>query len=187
MAVQQATYQLKIFTTAVLSMIVLGRKVTLVQWSAIFLLIVGVVLVHLPNDFIVQILDGDEPNGLDDHVVEGNALDVSSGSSFLKSDTFLGVVAVLLACICSGSGGVYMERLLKQCDQSLWFWCVFVGIFGSITGLAGALIRDGQVIVEHGFFVGFTWRVHVVIWTVSTGGLLCACVIKYADNILRPA
>mmetsp|Transcript_16037 Transcript_16037/g.36781 ORF Transcript_16037/g.36781 Transcript_16037/m.36781 type:complete len:393 (+) Transcript_16037:120-1298(+) len=174
MAVQQVTYQLKILTAAFLSVIFLGKVVSQVQWVALMMLIVGVVLVQLPEDLQIRIPDfSQEDFGLTE---EGD------GIGF---DALLGFGAVLLACLFSGCAGVYMEAMLKQSDQSLWFKNVILGIFGATSALFGALYQDGAAIAENGLTNGYTWRVWLVIWALSTGGLLAAVVIKYADNILR--
>merc|ERR1712228_335061 len=47
------------------------------------------------------------------------------------------------------------------------------------------LSKDGGRIAEGGLTQGFTIRVYCVVLTNALGGLLCAAVLKYADNILR--
>mmetsp|Transcript_69497 Transcript_69497/g.166586 ORF Transcript_69497/g.166586 Transcript_69497/m.166586 type:complete len:403 (+) Transcript_69497:109-1317(+) len=174
MAVQQVTYQLKILTAAFLSVIFLGKKVTQIQWIALMGLIIGVVLVQLPEDLQFRIPDfSEEDMGLTD---DGDGIGM---------DALLGFGAVLSACFFSGCAGVYMEKMLKQSDQSLWFKNVLLGIFGALSALFGSLYQDGSAIMSDGFTQGYTWRVWLVIWTLATGGLMAAVVIKYADNILR--
>merc|ERR1712019_333288 len=51
--------------------------------------------------------------------------------------------------------------------------------------LAAALWQDGPRILEAGLTQGYSWRVVCVIVNNALGGLLCAAVLKYADNILR--
>merc|ERR1712066_941745 len=45
--------------------------------------------------------------------------------------------------------------------------------------------QDGPQILELGFIQGYSSRVVCVILNNALGGLLCAAVLKYADNILR--
>jgi drug/metabolite transporter (DMT)-like permease len=45
----QVSYQLKIFTTAVLMVFMLRRQLSLVQWFALFLLFIGISLVQVEN------------------------------------------------------------------------------------------------------------------------------------------
>merc|ERR1712151_364731 len=62
---------------------------------------------------------------------------------------------------------------------------VQLGVFGAFMALAAALWQDGPRILEAGFTQGYSWRVVCVILNNALGGLLCAAVLKYADNILR--
>merc|ERR1712048_600812 len=48
-AVYQVTYQLKILTTAVLSVLILGKALGAVKWSALFMLTAGVTFIQLPR------------------------------------------------------------------------------------------------------------------------------------------
>merc|ERR1719181_1533580 len=51
--------------------------------------------------------------------------------------------------------------------------------------LLGVFAQDGSKVLEGGFTQGYDWRVVCVILNNALGGLLCAAVLKYADNILR--
>merc|ERR1712048_1548483 len=48
-AVYQVTYQLKILTTAVLSVIILGKALGPTKWSALFTLTLGVTCIQYPR------------------------------------------------------------------------------------------------------------------------------------------
>jgi len=162
-AVQQVTYQLKILTTALLSVVILGKSLNSSKWSALFLLLIGVVLVQWPSQ-------------------SSSAEGLSLASHF---DAMLGFGTVLVACFTSGFASVYLEKLLKQTDISIWMRNVQLGAFGSLMALVVAVTQDGAHILERGFTQGYSWRVLCVILTNALGGLLCAAVLKYADNILR--
>jgi len=162
MAVQQVTYQLKILTTALLSMLILGKNLSAVRWLSLFLLVGGVSLVQWPS-------------GQQSGLLHGMA----------GSDPVMGLLAVIAACFTSGLASVYLEKLLKKTDASIWVRNVQLGFFGSVMGLLTALVSDGKAIAEGGFFQGFNERAVCVILTASCGGLLCAAVLKYADNISR--
>jgi UDP-sugar transporter A1/2/3 len=60
-----------------------------------------------------------------------------------------------------------------------------LGLFGTIFGLITVYFFDYEVVSERGFFRGYTPLVWASIVVQSGGGLLVACVIKYADNILK--
>lgn len=57
--------------------------------------------------------------------------------------------------------------------------------FGALFALLGVYTTDGDRVREGGLLQGFSWRACLAVFTLATGGLLVATVIKYADNILR--
>jgi len=160
-AVYQVTYQLKILTTAVLSVLILGKALGPTKWSALLLLTAGVTLIQMPR--------GD---GGSSHVAaEGNAA--------------VGLTAVLSACVTSGLAGVYLEKILKQTDASIWLRNIQLGSIGALVALAGCFMQDGAAIREAGFMQGYCGLVWAVILLQAVGGLVVAAVLKYADNILK--
>lgn len=163
MGVQQVTYQLKILTTAVLSMLILGKVLGATKWIALLLLLGGVTLVQWPRSFKQE------------DVVQQR----------LDSDAMLGLTAVLAAAFTSGLASVYLEKLLKQTDASMWVRNVQLGMFGIFMATLVALSTDGKRIARDGLMQGFSIRIYCVILNNAFGGLLCAAVLKYADNILR--
>lgn len=162
-AVQQVTYQLKILTTACLSVLILGKSLGPTKWAALMMLLLGVTLVQWPNDWS----------------------DVAVSSSGGNGDALIGFLAVLTACFTSGLASVYLEKILKQTTASIWIRNVQLGFFGSVMAFAGAMCSDGRLLLEQGFTQGYSFRVVCVILMNACGGLLCAAVLKYADNILR--
>uniref|UniRef100_A0A8C5JR94 Major facilitator superfamily domain containing 14A n=1 Tax=Junco hyemalis TaxID=40217 RepID=A0A8C5JR94_JUNHY len=98
---------------------------------------------------------------------------------------FVGLIAVLIACFSSGFAGVYFEKILKETKQSVWIRNIQLGFFGSIFGLMGVYIYDGEQLSKNGFFQGYNKLTWVVVVLQALGGLVIAAVIKYADNILK--
>ncbi|KFP82637.1 UDP-N-acetylglucosamine transporter, partial [Apaloderma vittatum] len=98
---------------------------------------------------------------------------------------FVGLAAVLIACFSSGFAGVYFEKILKETKQSVWIRNIQLGFFGSIFGLMGVYIYDGEQLSKNGFFQGYNKLTWVVVVLQALGGLVIAAVIKYADNILK--
>lgn len=166
MAVQQVTYQLKIFTAALVSVALLGKQLNATKWVSLVILVVGVAIVQVPR--------GEKS--------QASAATETSGGF---SDALLGFFAVLAACFMSGFAGGYMEMILKNADASLWLRNTQLGAFGVVFGIVSAMIQDVQEIVDAGLTKGYTWRVWLIIACLGFGGLLCAVVLKYADNILR--
>uniref|UniRef100_A0A2I2YE81 Solute carrier family 35 member A3 n=1 Tax=Gorilla gorilla gorilla TaxID=9595 RepID=A0A2I2YE81_GORGO len=155
------TYQLKILTTALFSVSMLSKKLGVYQWLSLVILMTGVAFVQWPSD---SQLDSKE---------------LSAGSQFV------GLMAVLTACFSSGFAGVYFEKILKETKQSVWIRNIQLGFFGSIFGLMGVYIYDGELVSKNGFFQGYNRLTWIVVVLQALGGLVIAAVIKYADNILK--
>ncbi|XP_040911213.1 solute carrier family 35 member A3b isoform X2 [Toxotes jaculatrix] len=162
-ATYQVTYQLKILTTALFSVSMLGRRLGLYQWLSLLLLMAGVTLVQWPTDS-----RGDSEKKL-----------ASAGSQFV------GLMAVLMACVSSGFAGVYFEKILKETKQSVWVRNIQLGLFGFVFGFVGMMVYDGQRVRQSGMFQGYSTITCTVVVLQALGGLVVAVVIKYADNILK--
>ncbi|XP_078074339.1 UDP-N-acetylglucosamine transporter-like isoform X1 [Mustelus asterias] len=161
-ATYQVTYQLKVLTTAFFSVTMLGKNLGVYQWLSLLTLMAGVALVQWPTDTTEELKQ-----------------ELSAGSQFV------GLIAVLSACLSSGFAGVYFEKILKGTKQSVWIRNIQLGLFGSIFGLMGVYVYDGQRVGENGFFQGYNKFTWIVVILQALGGLVIAAVIKYADNILK--
>ncbi|KNC53204.1 uncharacterized protein AMSG_12249 [Thecamonas trahens ATCC 50062] len=164
-ATTQLTYQLKLMTTALFSVFILGKQLSNQQWLALVVLTAGVTLVQL----------GIRPPG------EGEA----HSSSVHYGSQLTGFLAVLSACLLSGFAAVYFEKILKGSKVSVWIRNIQLGAIGSVLALAGAYVSDGAAIAEYGFFRGYGAIVVLIIMVYALGGLTVAVVVKYADNILK--
>jgi UDP-sugar transporter A1/2/3 len=161
-ATSQVTYQLKIITTAIFSVIVLKKRLFSYQWLALLLLFIGVALVQL-----VQINRG-------------------SNTSSHEQNPLLGFFAILIACVLSGFAGVYFEKILKSSSEvSLWIRNIQLSAIAIPFGLLQVFVTDSTLVSEKGFFYGYTLLTWIVVLLQAQGGLLVAVVVKYADNILK--
>eukprot|EP00915_Cephaloidophora_sp_WS-2016_P002654 GHVH01003587.1.p1 GENE.GHVH01003587.1~~GHVH01003587.1.p1 ORF type:complete len:390 (-),score=25.98 GHVH01003587.1:578-1672(-) len=160
-ALYQVSYQLKILTTAFLSMIILNKHISAQQWVGLVALFAGVALIQMPSG------------------------DSSSKPDSPHVNLFLGLVAVVSACFTSGFAGVYFEKILKGSSTSIWLRNIQLGLFGTVLGLAGCIYFDGDRVASQGFFTGYNALTVTVILLQSAGGLIVAMVLKYADNILK--
>ena len=88
----QVAYQLKILTTAVFSVTMLGRRISTGQWMALLLLTLGCVL--------VTDLRGSKPHAKESAKESGSRL--------------AGLFAVGAAALLSSSSSVYFEKMLKK-------------------------------------------------------------------------
>lgn len=162
-ATYQVTYQLKILTTALFSVSMLGKKLGPYQWLSLLILMAGVILVQWPT----ELLGNSEQNVL------------------TASSQFVGLMAVLMACVSSGFAGVYFEKILKETKQSVWIRNIQLGLFSFALGFIGMITFDGQSVRQSGVFQGYNTITCVVVLLQALGGLVVAVVIKYADNILK--
>jgi len=144
-AIFQVTYQAKILTTAIFSVLLLGRKLTYIKVAALALLFVGVA------------------------IVQADKVDENSSKSEQEQHRWVGVLAVLGACCTSGFGGVYFELVLKPRAAtqarvpSVWAKNVQLSTYALIIALATAFAKDGNAIREAGFFQGYSLLVLSVI------------------------
>jgi len=176
----QVTYQSKLLTTALVSVVMLQRSYKFKQWVCLCLLGVGVAVVVL----------GEKKDSKDDAKVveEGNA----------DQSISVGLIAVTIACFSSALAGVYFEKVLKKPTKviteggqektknpvSLWMRNIQMAFFSVIIALINGMLATGPD-AEKTFMHGFTGWVWAVVVLQAGGGLLVAAVIKYADNVLK--
>jgi len=154
----QVGYQVKILTTAVFSVTMLGKSLSKLQWFSLLLLTVGVAMAQLS----------------------------AHASSSSAHNTISGFIAVLLASITSGFSGVYFERILKNSTTSLWMRNIQMGISSIFVAFLGVFFSsDRHIVFQNGFFYGYNSIVVCVILLQALGGLVVAAVVKYADNIMK--
>lgn len=159
-AVYQVTHQMKILTTAFFSILILGKTLGIVQWTSLFVLMVGVALIQLPRD-------------------------EASSAAVVSGNAFIGFIAVFGGCMTSGLGGVYLEKVLKQTEMSIWMRNIQLAISGSVFAIATVLLQDRKAVFENGFNQGYSLLIWAVIVVHALGGLIVASCMKYADNILK--
>merc|ERR1712232_871976 len=169
----QVTYQGKLVTTAVVSVIMLNRKYNLKQWVCLVVLSLGVALVVLgeQKDDEKQEEEADKPS---------------------QSIT-VGLIAVTTACICSALAGVYFEKVLKKGESengvarapvSMWMRNMQLATFSIIIGVFQGISQGGDEEPKP-YLHGFNACVWTLVALQAGGGMLVAAVIKYADNVLK--
>lgn len=155
----QVGYQMKVITTAVLSVLMLHRHLSVKKWIALFMLTFGIVCTQLD----------------------------SSGSKKVDSakheqSFVIGITSVITCGCCSAFAGVYFEKILKGSNPSVWMRNAQLAFFSLIIGLAGVAYNDG---FDIRFFQGYNLVVWSIVLVQAGGGLIIAVVVKYADNILK--
>merc|ERR1712230_243219 len=160
----QVTYQCKILTTALFAVLMLGQTLSAKKWLALVILTAGVACVQIPSS--------------------------TTSTTKQPGNYMLGILAVAIACLCSGFAGVYFEKVLKSSPSStpstsLWVRNIQLSVGCLAIALTGTFIWDGRAIAQGGFFQGYRPITVVTICIQAAGGLIVALVIKYADNILK--
>lgn len=168
----QVTYQAKLVTTAVVSVIMLNRKYTFQQWVCLVVLSIGVAVV---------VLDQKEGDSKDKEEAE-----------LAPQSLAVGLISVSIACLSSALAGVYFEKVVKTSGEkqkpvSVWMRNIQLAFFTIITALLqGMWSKDGETeAASQYYFHGFTFWAWVLVFLQAGGGLLVAAVIKYADNVLK--
>lgn len=160
--VAQITYQFRVLTTAFCCCIILSKKVTIVQWLSLIVLLCGILL------SVSQTYQSESSNG--------NA----------SGNIFLGLSAVLTGCAISSTGSVYFEKVLKDTmDVSLWVRNLQLSLTTIPISFIQTMLTDGDLIERQGFFYGYSPLVWSCVALQVCGGLIVALVIRYADNILK--
>uniref|UniRef100_A0A1A9UHY1 Sugar phosphate transporter domain-containing protein n=1 Tax=Glossina austeni TaxID=7395 RepID=A0A1A9UHY1_GLOAU len=163
-ATYQVTYQLKILTTAMFAVIILRKKLLCTQWSALMILVIGIVLVQLAQ------------------TITGNSIDATDQP---EQNRMFGLWAALGACFLSGFAGIYFEKILKGAEISVWMRNVQLSLLSIPFGIVTCFVNDGGKILANGFFHGYNIFIWYLILLQAGGGLIVAVVVKYADNILK--
>jgi UDP-sugar transporter A1/2/3 len=164
----QVTYNLKILTTALFSVVLLRRRLSAKKWFALLFLAAGVGVVQLQSS---------------------TAAGSSSSHGGHEMDKAKGLLAVFCACLTSGLAGVYFEMVLKGSKADLWIRNVQLSFFSLLPAfsavfapgllqMGGATVKpsptDGQAIFAN--FGGWAWSVVLI---QVFGGLVTALVIRY--------
>lgn len=171
----QVTYQLKILTTVLFSILLLGRSISLRQWLSLILLTLGVALVQVSGE----------------ETAEGwleRFTSVVRNGTMPTSSAFKGLMAVVAASLISGLTCVYFEKLVKDsmASVSLWTRNVQLSFFSLFPAFfIGVLWQDGAAIAKDGFFAGYNPIVWATIGLQALGGLIVAVCIAYADNVAK--
>lgn len=132
----QVTYQLKILTTAIFSVLMLGRRLSTRQWLSLLLLIVGVSIIQVPQATAPSATAGagssswtktlEQLHDLGENVA-GRVLKRSGSYEGIHEDraaqvprmnSRVGLLAVLISCALSGLAGVTFEKILKESSSA---------------------------------------------------------------------
>ncbi|KAL8699693.1 MAG: hypothetical protein Q9201_005855 [Fulgogasparrea decipioides] len=205
-AIFQVTYQFKILPTALFSVILLRRNLSLRKWLALALLTLGVAIVQLPTAETVSIPALKDPSvGYHFPWSLGGFKGIGTSPLHKRSATYesiqaddelehprmnasVGVTAALMGCVVSSLASVYFEKVLKDAISpvSLWVRNVQLSFYSMFPALfIGVFYIDGEKIARNGFFAGYNWIVWVTLGLQAIGGMIVSLCLNYADNIAK--
>ncbi|GJN91315.1 hypothetical protein Rhopal_004335-T1 [Rhodotorula paludigena] len=193
-ATYQTTYQLKLLTTAIFSILFFRRSLSWTKWFSLLLLTLGVAVVQL------------------------DSTDLTSSHARLRGssvaqDPTKGFAAILAACVSSGLAGAWFEWVLKggstatppagakdappRASPSLWARNLQLAVPSLLFSFAGVLLsKPVRVAYEAGgvqaalhalarSWDGFNALVWAVVLNQALGGLLVAMVVRFADSVAK--
>jgi len=164
--------QLKILTTAVFSVVMLGKSLNPAKWRALFLLILGAILVQYKN------------------VTSDNSQIEDSLKTHYPSEKLFGMTAVLISVALSGFSGIYFEWVLKRQPvegerPSIWELNFQLSLYGIILALTRCFASHIEFVMEKGLFHGFSFVTVFICLSNALGGILVALTVKYACTIVK--
>jgi UDP-galactose transporter len=210
----QVTDQLKILTTAVFSVLLLGKTLNMRKWLSLLLLMVGIAIVSIPmgltHDHVLSMKDlrngvafhearsmwdleeagSESARRLSKRSATYEGIEEDNQASNPQINTPIGLVCVVAAAILSGLASVYFEKILKEprSDRvaSIWIRNVQLSFYSIWPALfIGVLFWDGEHIAKTGFFAGYNSVVWANVLIQAAGGILVSFVINYANNITK--
>jgi len=167
----QITAQGKLLMTAIISRIMLKKKITSMQYFAIFMLGMGVAMVNIS--------DYQEKLGIR---ASAGSSDHSNGQ---QGNHWLGIVAVLVTCVTSGFAGVYTELVFKSTQQSVYSRNFQLAFYSLVLASMHILYTNFDTISKGGMFQGFDVLVVIIVIMQGIGGFLVSTCLKYADAVLK--
>jgi len=159
----QVANQLKIPATALMARLLLQRRISSVQWCAILLLVLGVILVQLKPDA--------PPTARETRMV-------------------LGLAAVIANAVVGAFAGVWFEKIVKAVrpdghPTSLWISNLQLCLFSLPLSAAAVLLADSRAVRAGTALRGFDHVACLVLLLHAAGGIIVALTVKYSDSIAK--
>ena len=179
----QVSYQTKLVVTALVSVVMLGRRYTLRQWACLVVISVSVAMIAVEEKKTIQALSS--------IVSQESTETVVNNKGPTKQSLLIGLTAVGTACLLSALAGVYFEKVVKTPSKdtpSLWMRNIQLAFFSILIAMLQTTFLEGggeSVKENKAFLHGFTPLVWCQVLLFAGGGLLVSAVIKYADNVVK--
>lgn len=166
-------WNIRIVTTALMFQFILKKKLSKLKWTAIVLLLLGVVTSASNKHFLNNAEDG-----------EGEGKQEEASSSF--SDFTIGMLLVLIGVNISSAAGIYTEWAMKRrVDDSIFLQNVHLYFYGVLTnGLALMYSLKKEENYNKSFFNGYDEYTIAIIISGTMIGLFVGVLYKFLDNIV---
>lgn len=155
----QVLSNLKIASTAVLYTVLFRKRLSLLKWLALLLLMAAGIC----------------------QTYSGFSSQQEPGTETRLYITGQGLAMMLVYCTVSGLSAVYTEHVLKSQQLPLNLQNLYLYLFGSLINLGVHLTSSPG----GGFFKGYSGWVGLIIGSQALNGLLMSVVMKYDTNITR--
>jgi len=157
--------QMKVFTTAVFSVLILGRKLHMRKWRALTTLVLGVILIS--NEAMPK--------------ASSSAVHDASSAEKLRSFA-IGMAASFGDVVLSGFVSIYFEMVIKSKTETFSVWDRNLQLaFWSMLIYTPIMIHDRP----SDPFGGWSWVTLLCAAVGALGGVLVALSIKYTDSIMK--
>lgn len=206
--------QIRSLLVALFSTVLLGRTLSLSQWTSVLLLMGGVAMVEFsggadlsPILSMKDLKDGTAfhearniwglkaaGNAAAGHLARRSAtyegIDEDTAVVHPELHHFVGIPTLVIASIASSLAGVYFEKVLKgyRSDHaaSVWIRSVQLSFYSIWPALLLSLLFSGEsTSLKAGLFDGYNVATWLAIILHAAGGLLVAFVIKHANNVAK--
>jgi UDP-sugar transporter A1/2/3 len=167
-ATYTVTYQSKTIWSGIFSVFLLGRVLKTQKWAGLAMLSVGVGVVQVTG------------------VQKAKEQQAAEDDDDMARQRVTGFFVIVAAAAISSLAGVYFEKILKGVRVSLWTRNLQLAFYSVLTATV-PLYVSGNVglVLERGFFYGYTPMTWACIIMNAGGGLLVGTVIKYADAVTK--
>jgi solute carrier family 35 (UDP-sugar transporter), member A1/2/3 len=156
---------MKVFTTAILFVIIMRRPMNRLKWISLILLTIGVMMSQVKS-----------------------TMDVSSLYIGDIGQFSLGIGLIIIHAWLSGLASVYTEYLMKSGCESIYIQNAQLYTYGILFNwillLLAPYYRSGRSINQN-MFHGFTTVTWIIILNASCNGLVVSWLLKYVDSVAK--
>ena len=187
------TSQMKVITTAIASVLMLGRRLSAVQWIALALLTTGMVIMQLPSpgahspksvrDALATVASVWAHNSTEGGRSLAQAAAVAEAAEEVEHqkvphNTVRGALAMVLATVLSAYAGVFLEKLFKTVQLTLWLQSIQLSFIALPISIVCMFAYDWKQIVQGDMMIGFNRWAWLTVALSALGGIAVSMALK---------